>query len=118
MLFFMIDFGCALQKEILLQGRCYISESYLCFNANIFGWVTNVSQIDGLIDAGDTNTRVFLLTRFLLFSWSLHLKISLTLKRNPLPSLFPTPFKFLQKTQRYLKKKSDATTTAAASFTK
>jgi hypothetical protein len=37
-----IDFGCALQKEILLQGRIYISESYLCFNANIFGWVTNV----------------------------------------------------------------------------
>lgn len=37
------DFGCALQKEILLQGRIYISESYLCFNANIFGWVTNVS---------------------------------------------------------------------------
>ncbi|KAI8644158.1 hypothetical protein BD408DRAFT_413807 [Parasitella parasitica] len=36
------DFGCALQKEILLQGRIYISESYLCFNANIFGWVTNL----------------------------------------------------------------------------
>ncbi|OAD01683.1 hypothetical protein MUCCIDRAFT_163651 [Mucor lusitanicus CBS 277.49] len=36
------DYGCALQKEILLQGRIYISESYLCFNANIFGWVTNL----------------------------------------------------------------------------
>lgn len=37
------DYGCALQKEILLQGRIYISQNYLCFNANIFGWVTNVS---------------------------------------------------------------------------
>ena len=43
------DFGCALQKEILLQGRIYISESYLCFNANIFGWVTNVSFLCYLI---------------------------------------------------------------------
>lgn len=38
------DYGCALQKEILVQGRIYISENHLCFNANIFGWVTNVSQ--------------------------------------------------------------------------
>ncbi|KAI8371115.1 hypothetical protein BD560DRAFT_396156 [Blakeslea trispora] len=36
------DFGCALQKEILLQGRIYVSEGHLCFNANIFGWVTNL----------------------------------------------------------------------------
>ncbi|RCI04295.1 hypothetical protein CU098_012666, partial [Rhizopus stolonifer] len=36
------DYGCALQKEILLQGRIYVSETYLCFNANIFGWVTNL----------------------------------------------------------------------------
>jgi GRAM domain len=38
-----IDYGCALQKEILVQGRIYISEYHICFNANIFGWVTNVS---------------------------------------------------------------------------
>lgn len=38
-----IDYGCALQKEILVQGRLYISENHVCFNANIFGWVTNVS---------------------------------------------------------------------------
>ncbi|CAO3637343.1 unnamed protein product [Cunninghamella blakesleeana] len=36
------DYGCALQKEILLQGRIYISQRYVCFNANIFGWVTNL----------------------------------------------------------------------------
>ncbi|KAH8915757.1 hypothetical protein BT69DRAFT_850130 [Atractiella rhizophila] len=36
------DYGCALQREILLQGRLYISEQHLCFHANIFGWVTNL----------------------------------------------------------------------------
>lgn len=38
-----VDYGCALQREILIQGRLYISEQHLCFYANIFGWVTNVS---------------------------------------------------------------------------
>ncbi|KAG0360220.1 hypothetical protein BG005_011200 [Podila minutissima] len=36
------DYGCALQKEILVQGRLFISENHVCFNANIFGWVTNL----------------------------------------------------------------------------
>ncbi|KAK9456873.1 hypothetical protein V1511DRAFT_520753 [Dipodascopsis uninucleata] len=36
------DYGCALSREILLQGRMYISEQHICFNANIFGWVTNL----------------------------------------------------------------------------
>ncbi|KAG9011250.1 hypothetical protein FRB93_003051 [Tulasnella sp. JGI-2019a] len=35
------DYGCALQKEILVQGRLYISENHMAFHANIFGWVTN-----------------------------------------------------------------------------
>ncbi|KAF9291804.1 hypothetical protein BGZ68_002183 [Mortierella alpina] len=38
----MVYYGCALQKEILVQGRLYISENHVCFNANIFGWVTNL----------------------------------------------------------------------------
>ncbi|CAO1621214.1 unnamed protein product [Sympodiomycopsis kandeliae] len=36
------DYGCAMVREILIQGRIYISENYVCFNANIFGWVTNI----------------------------------------------------------------------------
>ncbi|KAI5956764.1 hypothetical protein KGF54_000381 [Candida jiufengensis] len=36
------DFSCALSREILLQGRTYISESYICFNSNLLGWVTNL----------------------------------------------------------------------------
>ena len=38
-----IDYGCALQREILIQGRIYISENHICFHANIFGWITDVS---------------------------------------------------------------------------
>ncbi|KAI5964542.1 hypothetical protein KGF57_001034 [Candida theae] len=37
------DFSCALSREILLQGRAYVSESYLCFNSNLLGWVTNLT---------------------------------------------------------------------------
>lgn len=35
------DYSCALQKEILVQGRLYISDAHICFNSNILGWVTN-----------------------------------------------------------------------------
>ncbi|KZO91222.1 hypothetical protein CALVIDRAFT_521820 [Calocera viscosa TUFC12733] len=35
------DYGCALQREILIQGRLYISENHVSFHANIFGWITN-----------------------------------------------------------------------------
>lgn len=36
------DFACALSREILLQGRVYITEHVLCFNSNLLGWVTSV----------------------------------------------------------------------------
>ncbi|EMR10046.1 hypothetical protein PNEG_01800 [Pneumocystis murina B123] len=36
------DYASALQKDILLHGRMYISEAYICFNSNIFGWITNL----------------------------------------------------------------------------
>ncbi|KZT27659.1 GRAM-domain-containing protein [Neolentinus lepideus HHB14362 ss-1] len=36
------DYGCALQREILIQGRMYISENHVCFHANIFGWITDL----------------------------------------------------------------------------
>ncbi|CAK5276130.1 unnamed protein product [Mycena citricolor] len=37
------DYGCALQRDILVQGRIYVSENHLCFHANIFGWVTDLT---------------------------------------------------------------------------
>ncbi|TFY58999.1 hypothetical protein EVJ58_g6057 [Rhodofomes roseus] len=36
------DYGCALQREILIQGRLYVSENHICFHANIFGWITDL----------------------------------------------------------------------------
>lgn len=39
---FLDDYACALSREILLQGRVYISENYVCFNLNLLGWVTNL----------------------------------------------------------------------------
>ncbi|CAL8111389.1 unnamed protein product [Orchesella dallaii] len=38
-----VDYSCALQKEILLQGRMYVSQNYVSFYANIFGWETQTS---------------------------------------------------------------------------
>ncbi|CAG0919353.1 unnamed protein product [Notodromas monacha] len=38
----LVDYSCALQRDILLQGRMYISQNYVCFYANIFRWETIV----------------------------------------------------------------------------
>ncbi|CAE6424441.1 hypothetical protein ACGC1H_002590 [Rhizoctonia solani] len=37
------DYGCAWHRDILIQGRLYISENHLCFYANIFGWITSIT---------------------------------------------------------------------------
>lgn len=34
------DYSCAIQKDILVHGRLYVSQNYLCFYANIFRWET------------------------------------------------------------------------------
>ncbi|XP_055007071.1 protein Aster-C isoform X2 [Boleophthalmus pectinirostris] len=31
-----VDYPCALQRDILLQGRLYVTETYLCFYSNVF----------------------------------------------------------------------------------
>lgn len=36
------DYSAALQRDILLQGRLYVSEKHICFASNILGWVTHV----------------------------------------------------------------------------
>ncbi|XP_076457671.1 protein Aster-B-like [Babylonia areolata] len=35
-----VEYSCALQKDILVQGRMYISQNWVCFYANIFRWET------------------------------------------------------------------------------
>ncbi|KAE8594527.1 hypothetical protein XENTR_v10019682 [Xenopus tropicalis] len=37
-----VDYSCALQKDILLQGRLYLSENWICFYSNIFRWETTI----------------------------------------------------------------------------
>lgn len=50
-----VDYGCALQREILIQGRLYISENHICFHANIFGWITDVRLTSYLDFPGTSN---------------------------------------------------------------
>uniref|UniRef100_S4RZL5 GRAM domain containing 1A n=1 Tax=Petromyzon marinus TaxID=7757 RepID=S4RZL5_PETMA len=35
-----VDYSCALQRDILVHGRLYLSEGWLCFHSNIFRWET------------------------------------------------------------------------------
>lgn len=37
------DYSCALQKEILVHGRMFVTQSWICFYANIFRWETVVT---------------------------------------------------------------------------
>lgn len=36
------DHSCALSRDILLQGRMYISDQHICFYSNILGWVSTI----------------------------------------------------------------------------
>ncbi|CCH62474.1 hypothetical protein TBLA_0H01880 [Henningerozyma blattae CBS 6284] len=37
-----IDITCALSRDILQQGKMYITDRNICFNANILGWVSTI----------------------------------------------------------------------------
>lgn len=41
-----VDYSCALQKEILIHGRLYLSLNYISFYANIFKWETSLVSDD------------------------------------------------------------------------
>lgn len=47
--------SCALQRDILIQGRLYISPNWLCFYANLFGkdikvvWASTHPGLSGLL---------------------------------------------------------------------
>lgn len=38
-------FTCALQKEILYQGKLFVSENWICFHSKVFGKDTKVGII-------------------------------------------------------------------------
>jgi len=53
------DYSAALQREILLHGRLYVSEGHLCFSSNILGWVTNlVISFDEVVSVEKKSTAV------------------------------------------------------------
>lgn len=49
------DYSCALQKDILVHGRMYVTENWICFYANIFRWETVVSSHSSLHSWNRTN---------------------------------------------------------------
>ncbi|KAI9851182.1 MAG: hypothetical protein M1838_004292 [Thelocarpon superellum] len=55
------DYSAALQKDILLHGRFYVSEGHLCFNSNIFGYVTTlIISFDEVVSIEKKNTAMFI----------------------------------------------------------
>ncbi|KAF2215242.1 hypothetical protein CERZMDRAFT_120214 [Cercospora zeae-maydis SCOH1-5] len=53
------DYSAALQRDILLHGRLYVSEGHICFSSNILGWVTNlVISFDEVISIEKKSTAV------------------------------------------------------------
>ncbi|XP_067143413.1 protein Aster-B-like isoform X4 [Centruroides vittatus] len=45
-----VDYSCAMQKDILMHGRLYVSENYICFYANIFRW----ESFESLMGTGES----------------------------------------------------------------
>lgn len=53
------DYSAALQRDILLHGRLYVSEGHICFSSNILGWVTNlVISFDEVVSVEKKSTAV------------------------------------------------------------
>ena len=53
------DYSCALQREIILAGRIYISEGHICFSSNILGWVTTlIISFDEIVSVEKESTAV------------------------------------------------------------
>lgn len=51
------DYSCALQREIILAGRIYVSEGHICFSSNILGWVTTlIISFDEIVSIEKENT--------------------------------------------------------------
>lgn len=51
------DYSCALQRDIILAGRLYVSEGHICFSSNILGWVTTVIiSFDEIVSVEKENT--------------------------------------------------------------
>lgn len=55
------DYSCALHREILIQGRLYVSINYLAFHSNLFSWVTKlVIRFRDISEMSKANTARFI----------------------------------------------------------
>ena len=55
--FLIEDYSCALQRDIILAGRIYVSEGHICFSSNILGWVTTlIISFDEVVSIEKENT--------------------------------------------------------------
>ena len=53
------DYSSALQRDILLAGRLYVSENHICFSSNILGWVTTlIISFDEMVSVEKESTAV------------------------------------------------------------
>ena len=53
------DYSCALQRDIILAGRVYVSEGHICFSSNILGWVTTlIINFDEIVSVEKESTAV------------------------------------------------------------
>ena len=41
----LLGISCAYVGDILLQGHLYVTDNYLAFHSNVFGYVTKVSRV-------------------------------------------------------------------------
>lgn len=56
-----VDYACALSKDILMQGKLYVSDHYVSFYANILGWVTSLSiPLDEIVQIEKKTTAKFI----------------------------------------------------------
>ena len=67
--FIFLGYSCALVGDILLQGHLYVTENYIAFHSNVFGYITRVIKLhcfsfqrNWIHYEGNKTTLLFILT--------------------------------------------------------
>ncbi|KAK0134579.1 GRAM domain-containing protein 1B [Merluccius polli] len=56
----LVDYHCALQRDILLQGRLYLTENWLCFHSNVFKGTKILLPLKDITSMTKMNTARFI----------------------------------------------------------
>ena len=95
------DYACALQREILLQGRLYITQNWLCFYANILTWVTLVRlHAHTYYTYTHTRTRQYLIHIFIP-QLTIPFKAIQSVTKEKTANLFPYAIQVCTSTDKY-----------------